>query len=237
VHPGIASGVRIRRARVRTPPVHIHLNDAVRSFAFYPASAHVVALVGRGRRLRHRRSLNPSRSRGRYSAPAVRPAKNGRPGCLRCPTTSVSDVLRHHSRWRARPIRTRDPHLGKCLDYRYNLLSRTYTILNTRSPPDARAYLSKSKAWLEAAAESLDAGRQDVAAGSAARVGPAAGGPSLGSHRAPPVGQRNRVRMSLMRRCRAGTPNIPGDRSQWSTSGSSIISEAVGMRKPAGRSS
>jgi hypothetical protein len=39
------------------------------------------------------------------------------------------------------------------------------------SPNDARAYLSKSKAWLEAAVESLDADRWDVAAGSAVTAG------------------------------------------------------------------
>jgi hypothetical protein len=39
------------------------------------------------------------------------------------------------------------------------------------SPADARAYLSKSKAWLDAAAESLDARRWDVAAGSAVTAG------------------------------------------------------------------
>jgi hypothetical protein len=39
------------------------------------------------------------------------------------------------------------------------------------SPADARAYLSKSKAWLEAAIESLDASRWDVAAGSAVTAG------------------------------------------------------------------
>ena len=39
------------------------------------------------------------------------------------------------------------------------------------SPGDARAYLSKSKAWLEAAVESLDACRWDVAAGSAVTAG------------------------------------------------------------------
>jgi hypothetical protein len=39
------------------------------------------------------------------------------------------------------------------------------------SPADARAYLSKPKAWLEAAVESLDAGRWDVAAGSAVTAG------------------------------------------------------------------
>ena len=38
-------------------------------------------------------------------------------------------------------------------------------------PADARAHLSKSKAWLEAAVESLDAGRWDVAAGSAVTAG------------------------------------------------------------------
>jgi hypothetical protein len=42
---------------------------------------------------------------------------------------------------------------------------------HTVSPGDARAYLSKSKAWLEAAVESLDAGRWDVAAGSAVTAG------------------------------------------------------------------
>jgi hypothetical protein len=36
---------------------------------------------------------------------------------------------------------------------------------------DARAYLSKSKAWLETAGESLDTGRWDVAAGSAVTAG------------------------------------------------------------------
>lgn len=39
------------------------------------------------------------------------------------------------------------------------------------SPTDARAYLSKSKSWLEAAVESLDARRWDVAAGSAVTAG------------------------------------------------------------------
>ena len=39
------------------------------------------------------------------------------------------------------------------------------------SPADARAYLSKSKAWLDAAVESLDACRWDVAAGSAVTAG------------------------------------------------------------------
>jgi hypothetical protein len=39
------------------------------------------------------------------------------------------------------------------------------------SPADARAYLSKSKAWLETAVESLDPGRWDVAAGSAVTAG------------------------------------------------------------------
>jgi hypothetical protein len=39
------------------------------------------------------------------------------------------------------------------------------------SPADARAYLSKSKAWLDAAVENLDARRWDVAAGSAVTAG------------------------------------------------------------------
>jgi hypothetical protein len=39
------------------------------------------------------------------------------------------------------------------------------------SPSDARAYLSKSEAWLEAAVESLGARRWDVAAGSAVNAG------------------------------------------------------------------
>ena len=39
------------------------------------------------------------------------------------------------------------------------------------SPADPRAYLSKSKAWLDAAVESLDARRWDVAAGSAVTAG------------------------------------------------------------------
>jgi len=39
------------------------------------------------------------------------------------------------------------------------------------SPSDAQAHLSKSEAWLEAAVESLDASRWDVAAGSAVTAG------------------------------------------------------------------
>lgn len=39
------------------------------------------------------------------------------------------------------------------------------------SPADARAYLAKAASWLEAAAESLAAGRWDVAAGSAVTAG------------------------------------------------------------------
>ena len=39
------------------------------------------------------------------------------------------------------------------------------------SPADARAYLSKASAWLEAATESLAAKRWDVAAGSAVTAG------------------------------------------------------------------
>ena len=39
------------------------------------------------------------------------------------------------------------------------------------SPADARAYLSKASAWLQAAEESLQAGRWDVAAGSAVAAG------------------------------------------------------------------
>ena len=39
------------------------------------------------------------------------------------------------------------------------------------SPADARAYLAKASAWLEAAEESLHARRWDVAAGSAATAG------------------------------------------------------------------
>jgi hypothetical protein len=39
------------------------------------------------------------------------------------------------------------------------------------SPADARAYLSKAAAWLEAADESLQARRWDVAAGSAVMAG------------------------------------------------------------------
>lgn len=39
------------------------------------------------------------------------------------------------------------------------------------SPADARAYLSKASAWLQAAEESLQAGRWDVAAGSAVTAG------------------------------------------------------------------
>jgi hypothetical protein len=39
------------------------------------------------------------------------------------------------------------------------------------SPADARAYLAKATSWLEAAAENLDAGRWDVAAGSAVTAG------------------------------------------------------------------
>jgi hypothetical protein len=39
------------------------------------------------------------------------------------------------------------------------------------SPADARAYLSKVSAWLQAAEESLQAGRWDVAAGSAVTAG------------------------------------------------------------------
>jgi hypothetical protein len=39
------------------------------------------------------------------------------------------------------------------------------------SPADARAYLSKSKAWLDASIESLDARRWDLAAGSAVTAG------------------------------------------------------------------
>ena len=39
------------------------------------------------------------------------------------------------------------------------------------SPSDARAYLTKAEAWLEAAVESLDACRWDVAAGSAVTAG------------------------------------------------------------------
>jgi len=39
------------------------------------------------------------------------------------------------------------------------------------SPADARAYLSKSRAWLDAAVENLDARRWDVAAGSAVTAG------------------------------------------------------------------
>ncbi len=44
-------------------------------------------------------------------------------------------------------------------------------IRHSVSPSDARAYLSKSEAWLEAAVESLDACRWDVAAGSAVTAG------------------------------------------------------------------
>lgn len=39
------------------------------------------------------------------------------------------------------------------------------------SPADARAYLAKASAWLEAAEESRQAGRWDVAAGSAVTAG------------------------------------------------------------------
>jgi hypothetical protein len=39
------------------------------------------------------------------------------------------------------------------------------------SPADARAYLAKATSWVEAAAESLDASRWDVAAGSAVTAG------------------------------------------------------------------
>lgn len=39
------------------------------------------------------------------------------------------------------------------------------------SPADARAYLSKASAWLQAAQESAQAGRWDVAAGSAVTAG------------------------------------------------------------------
>ncbi len=39
------------------------------------------------------------------------------------------------------------------------------------SPADARAYLSKASAWLQAAEESLQAGRWDVAAGAAVTAG------------------------------------------------------------------
>ncbi|HZT66030.1 MAG TPA: hypothetical protein VFA11_09610 [Acidimicrobiales bacterium] len=39
------------------------------------------------------------------------------------------------------------------------------------SPADARAYLAKATSWLDAAVENLDAGRWDVAAGSAVTAG------------------------------------------------------------------
>jgi hypothetical protein len=54
------------------------------------------------------------------------------------------------------------------------------------SPTDARAYLSKAKTWLEAAVESLDSGRWDVAAGSAVTAGISACDPLTGAL----VGQR-----------------------------------------------